>query len=207
MVEGQAGIASAPRRESISGPLSLVTIRYESDANESMAICAGVAPEGMARLLRDPFTHPVFNGLEDRVKIEFALSNLERHLLDTAGVALHAKEPKMVKEEAFFDDALNESGRGFWLDARIAGKLAPRKAKVVEATLREWLILLFGDRSSVILPTSRQVPVGDEMDLGAMRHGWRSEIRARWAHMVAQWEAESRGPESLDPDARKTRRG
>lgn len=153
----------------------LITLRFDSDLNQSMALCACCSVESFTQVIAAAFAHPVFSRFDEAAKIQRIAQSLERTLLEEAGVATKSTRST---EEAFVILGQEAPVVSQWVDLELAGKINARKTRVLEANLRDWMQLLFAN-SHCCLPSARPIPIGNAADLGALRAGWRAEAEAR----------------------------
>lgn len=167
----------------------LVTLRFDFDSDSGtssqMALCGCFSVAGMRSALNSAFAHPLFSTLDDSARFEMLAHSVERYILAEAGIACATVR---VKEESFKVESLEEPVASLGLELEMVGSINPRKVRVIESALKEWLSLVF-PYAYCVLPAARPVPIGSDEDLAALRAGWRAEAAFRGFS----------GPETLAP--------
>lgn len=178
----------------------LITLRYDSDAGQSMALCSCAPIEAYRLTISEAFSHRIFSRLDDSTKHIKIAQSLERFLLEDAGVS--CKNIHVI-DENFFIEQVDEPIVSYWIQLDLQGKINPRKSKIIESTLRQWSEIAF-PKQSCCLPSPRPIPLGTANDLGALRAGWRAEAQARGFHHepVSTQNLETDGDGFPEPRAR-----
>lgn len=156
----------------------LITLRYEIDTGQDMALCSCAPIEAYHPTITEAFSHRIFSHLDDSAKHTKIAQSLERFLLEDAGISC---EKIHVVDENFFIEQVDEPVVSYWIQLDLQGKINPRKSKIIESTLRQWSEIAF-PKQSCCLPSPRPIPLGTPNDLGTLRAGWRAEAQARGFH-------------------------